>query len=112
MMRPLMRLALAGVLVSAAACDPGAADSPEVAHRKAECHRLEEHIFRISPESRGRLQGLPEAEQQKAIEQLVATVPVEDIEQCAAAAPAVITCMQAAPDIAALRACVPPPKNG
>lgn len=105
-------LALVSVLVLAAACDSGAADPPDVARRKADCRRLEDHIFRISPESQSRLAGLPEAEQQKALEQLVAKVPVEDIEQCAAAAPAAIACMQAAPDIAALRACIPAPKKG
>jgi hypothetical protein len=101
--------AVACILMFAAACDEGAADAPAVALRKDECRRLEGHIFQISPESRSRLAGLSEAEQQKAIEQLVAKVPVEDIEQCAAANPAAITCMQAAPDIAALRACIPPP---
>jgi hypothetical protein len=105
-------LALACVLVFAASCDPGAADPPDVARRKAECKRLEDHIFRISPQSRGRLAGLPDAEQQKVIDQLVAGLPVEDIEQCAAADPKVIACMQAAPDVAALRACIPPPPKG
>ena len=98
--------ALAWFLVLAAACDPGASDSPDVARRKAECKRLEDHIFRISPESQSRLAGLPPAEQQKVIDTLVAGVPVEDLEQCAAAEPAVIACMQAAPDVAAIRACV------
>ena len=98
--------------VLAGACDPGAKDSPEVAQRKADCKRLDEHIFRISPESRSRLAGLSEAEQQREIDQLVAGVPVEDVEQCTAAEPAVIACMQKAPDIAAVRACIPPPKKG
>ena len=105
-------LALACALVFAAACDPGAADSPDVARRKAECKRLEDHIFRISPETRSRLAGLPPAEQQKVIDQLVAGVPIEDIEQCAAAEPKVVTCMQAATDIAAVRACIPAPPKG
>jgi hypothetical protein len=105
-------MSVISVLVFAAACDPGATDPPDVARRKVECKRLEEHIFRITPESRSRLDGLPEAEQQKLIEQLVAHVPVEDLEQCAAAKPEAITCMQKAPDTAALRACIPAPKKG
>jgi hypothetical protein len=96
----------------AGACASSATDSPEQARRKAECRRLEAHIFQISPETRGRLDGRPEAEQRALIEELVAKVPIEDIEQCAAAAPAVIACMQAAPDPRAVRACIPPPKKG
>jgi len=101
-------LALAVVIVFATvfgACAPGANNTPE-------CKRLQEHIFRISPESRSRLEGLSEVEQQNQIDQLVAKVPVEDIEQCTAAEPAVIACMQKAADIAAVRACIPPPKKG
>jgi len=94
------------------ACDPGAKDTPEIAQRKAACKRLDEHIFRISPQSRSRLDGRSEAEQQHQIDQLVAKVPIEDVEQCAAAEPAVIACMQNAADIAAVRACIPPPKKG
>jgi hypothetical protein len=105
-------VALACALVLGGACDPGAVDAPDVARRKAECKRLEAHIFRISPETRGRLAGLSEAEQQKLIDQLVAGVPIEDIEQCAAAEPKAVACMQAAPDIAAIRACIPAPKKG
>jgi hypothetical protein len=105
-------LALACVVVFIGACESGETDTPQVAQRKAECKRLNEHIFRISPESRGRLDGVPEAEQQKRLAEMVAKVPVEDIAQCAAADPVVIACMQKAPDVAAVRACLPPPKKG
>jgi hypothetical protein len=98
--------------IALGACGTGGIDPPEVAQRKAECRRLEAHILRISPESRGELDGLPEAEQQKRLDALVAKVPIEDIQQCAAAEPAVIACMQKASDVAAIRACVPPPKQG
>jgi cytochrome c556 len=105
-------VALTIVLLLAAACSTGAVDPPEVAQRKTECKRLEAHILRISPESRGELDGLSGPEQQKRLEQLVAKVPFEDIQQCAAAEPAVIACMQKAPDVAAVRACIPPPNKG
>ena len=105
-------LALAFVVVFVGACESSGTDSPEIAQRKAACKQLDEHIFRISPESRSRLDGVPEAEQQKRLAEMVAKVPVEDIAQCAAADPAVIACMQKAPDVAAVRACVPPPKKG
>ena len=95
-----------------AACGSDAVDAPEVAQRKAECRRLEAHILEISPQTRRELDGLPVAEQQKRLDQLVAKVPIEDIQQCAAAEPAVVACMQRAPDVAAVRACIPPPKKG
>lgn len=101
----MKRFALALVIVLAGACEDEK-DSPEVAQRKAECRRLEEHIFRITPQAQGGLAGLPDDPGR--IEQLVAQVPVEDIEQCAAVKDrAVLACMQAAPDLAALRACIP-----
>lgn len=101
-----MRLfALAMVIVLAAGCEEKQ-DSPEVAQRKADCRRLEAHIFQITPQAQGGLAGLPEVDPRR-VEQLVAKLPVEDIEQCAAARPEVIACMQAAADVAALRACIP-----
>jgi hypothetical protein len=106
------RFALTIAIGFAAACGSGGVDPPEVAQRNAECRRLEAHILRISPESRAELDGLSEAEQQKRLDKLVAKVPIEDIQQCAAAAPAVIACMQQAPDVAAVRACIPPVNNG
>jgi hypothetical protein len=103
-----MRLfALALVIVLAGACEADNPDAPDVAQRKAECRRLLDHIFRITPQAQGGLAGGPEVDPRR-IEQLMARVPVEDIEQCAAVElPSVIACMQAAPDVATLRACIP-----
>ena len=96
-------IALAMVIVLAGACEDEK-DSPEVAQRKAECRRLEEHIFQITPRP-GAEHGETDP---KRIEELVAKVPIEDIQQCAVVKDrAVIACMQAAPDVAALRACIP-----
>lgn len=103
-----MRRALLAIVVLAAACGQDKPDPPEIAQRKAECRQLFEHLFRISPQAQ--LQGLSEADQRKRIDELQARVPVEDIEQCAAADTHVIQCMRGAADTAAVKACVPPPK--
>ena len=96
---------LAMVIVLAGACEDEK-DSPESAQRKAECRQLEEHIFRITPSPSTR--GGPEMDPGR-IQELMAKVPVEDIEQCAAVKDrAVIACMQAARDVPAIRACIPP----
>jgi hypothetical protein len=90
-------------------------DSPEIAARKAECRKLVAHVFELSPDSQ--LQGLSGADRQARLDALVAKVPIEDIEQCAAAdkdkktkedrKPAAVACMKAASDHAAIQACVP-----
>jgi len=99
----MTRLALILVIVFAGACEDQK-DAPEVAQRKAECRRLEEHIFRITPGPGGQLPATDPGR----IADLVAKLPVEDIEQCAAVKDrTVIACMQAAPDVATLRACIP-----
>ncbi len=98
----MMRAALILIIVFAGACEDEK-DAPEAAQRKAECRRLEEHIFRITPGPGGELP----ATDPRRIAELMAKVPVEDIEQCTAAKPAALTCMLAAPDVATLRACIP-----
>jgi hypothetical protein len=110
------RAALVVIALLAAACEEEN-DSPAVARRKAECRQLMEHIVRITP----RPGGGPETDPAR-IQQVVAQLPVEDIEQCAAVkdpvkpgeppppqgqTPRVIACMQAAADLPALRACIP-----
>jgi len=103
----MQRFTLAIVLVLAGACQKET-DSPEVAQRKDECRRLEDHIFEIMPRP-GAEHG--EADPKKRAE-LVAQLPVEDIEQCAAVKDRkVIACMQAAPDEKSLRACIPASKE-
>ena len=99
-----MRLvALAMIAVLAGGCEDEK-DTPERAQSKEECRRLEEHIFRITPRPGG---GSPETDPER-IAQRMAKVPIEDIEQCAAVKDRTrIACMKAAPDVAALRACVP-----
>lgn len=106
----MTRFALSLLLVLAAACEEGK-DSPE-------CRRLLAHIIQITPRPGG---GGPETDPAK-IQQIVAQLPVEDMDQCAAVkdpvkpgepappagqTPKVIACMQAATDVAALRACIP-----
>lgn len=113
----MSRVALVVIALLTAACEEER-DSPAVARRKAECRQLLEHIVRITPQ-RG---GEPPQTDPARIRQLVAQLPVEDVEQCAAVqdpvkpgepappegqTPKVIACMQAAADVAALRACIP-----
>lgn len=103
----MKRLSLALIAVSwlglATGCEDEK-DSPEVAQRKAECRKLEDHVFEIMP-APGASHGETDPKKR---EKLVAQLPVEDIEQCAAVKDRkVIACMLAATDVAALRACIP-----
>ena len=85
-----------------------AACSPEGGERNAECTRLLDHIFEIMPRP-GADHG--EADPKKRAE-LVARLPVEDFEQCAAVKDRkVIVCMKEARDATALRACIPASKD-
>ena len=114
-----MRYAVVMIVLFAAACEEEQ-ETPEAARRKAECRQLMEHIVQITPRPGG---GGPETDPAR-VKQIVAKLPVEDIEQCAAIkdpvppggsaeahpvakTPRAIACMQAAPDVAALRACIP-----
>ena len=113
----MSRVGLVLIALLAAACEEET-DPPAVAQRKAECRQLMEHIVRITPRPGG--EG-PESDPAR-IQRIVAQLPVEDIAQCAAIkdpvqpgqpapppgqTPKVIACMQAAGDVAALRACIP-----
>jgi hypothetical protein len=93
-------------LIGAAAC-ADEVDTPEKAVRRAECKQLEEHAIRISPQFRDQIAGLSDAQQQAKLAERIGRVPVEDIEQCVAADQSRVRCMLAAPDVAALRACIP-----
>jgi hypothetical protein len=85
------------------------ADSPaNTAANTAECLRLEDHVFEIMPRPET---GHGEPDPKRRAE-LVAQLPVEDIEQCAAVKDRkVIACMLHAPDVTAMRACIPPAKE-
>jgi hypothetical protein len=102
-MRSVALALVAAIAVLAGACE-AEKETPEQALLKAECRRLEEHLFRITPAPG---QTAPETDPAR-IQQLVARVPVEDIEQCAAVKDrSRIACMMAAGDVAAVRACIP-----
>jgi hypothetical protein len=102
--------AVAAVLVFAAGCDEGT-EVAESAPRAVMCRKLMEHILQITPRPGS---DRPETDPAR-IQQLAARIPIEDIDQCAATKDAasaakkdaVIACMQAAGDVAALRACIP-----
>jgi len=122
----MKRFTLAMVLVFAAGCEakkvaPEAAAAKgekdpekdertpaEIAAATAECVRLEDHVFEIMPRpDTGRGEVDP-----KRRAQLVAQLPVEDIDQCVAVKDRkVIACMLKAADEATMRACIPPPKK-
>jgi hypothetical protein len=99
--------ALALVIALAGGCSDEN-NKPEEGALKAECRALEKHLFQITPRAPG---GAPEADP-KRLEELVAQVPIEDVEQCAAIKDRkVIACMQAAGTVAAVRACIPAKKE-
>ena len=90
---------------SAAAAAASDKESAEAATNTAECLRLEDHVFEIMPRPET---GHGEADPKRRAE-LVAQLPVEDIEQCAAIKDRkVVACMLHAADVAAMRACIPP----
>jgi hypothetical protein len=90
-------LLFAAAVLALGACDDSEKDKPDVAARKAECKKLERHLYEISPET----------PKDANLDALVAKVPVEDIEQCAAAHPEAVACMQTAADYKAVRNCIP-----
>jgi hypothetical protein len=108
--RPVLTALLALAALIGSGCEGGdEQDPPDVAARKAECRKLEEHIVQITPRRGG---GPPETDPAK-IQQIVAQLPVEDFEQCAAVlkdckpgAPCVIDCLKRATDPASLRSCI------
>jgi hypothetical protein len=91
-------------------------DPPELAARKAECKKVVAHVFEIAPQSQ--LATVPPADRGNKLDELVASVPVEDLEQCAAEdpdkktdvdrKPSAIACIMATRDKGALAKCIPP----
>jgi hypothetical protein len=80
-------------------------DPPDAATRKAECRELAVHFVAISDQSHG------------SPEEIAAKLPIEDIEQCAAAdkdkqgnnrKPEVLACARDATSVDALKKCLPP----
>ena len=71
-------------------------DAPEIAARKEQCRQVVRHLIEISPHRNGR-----------SVDETVAKIPVEDIEQCGAAYPESVTCMLKAADIATVKNCIP-----
>jgi hypothetical protein len=102
-MRTSRAFALIVIAVLAGACEEEK-ETPAQALLKAECRRLEEHLVQITLPPGA---AAPETDPAR-IRELVAKVPIEDIEQCAAVKDRqVIACMLAARDVAGLKACIP-----
>jgi hypothetical protein len=114
-MRWRMRPALAGLFALGALAALGAVGcdeqqgAPDEAAGAAECRKLEEHIVQITP----RPGGGPAETDPARIQQIVAKLPVEDLEQCTAVLKGckpgkecVIDCLRRATDPASLRGCI------
>ena len=95
------------VLVALAACSDEAVDSPEVKAKKEQCRALEAHMFQISPDSAPQFANLDDAAAKQLADDMVATLPPEDIDQCVAAETDIIACMQLAPDVVHVKRCIP-----
>jgi hypothetical protein len=78
------------------ACEEAPPDTAEVLAAKAQCKDVLKHVVQISPRGQG-----------KDPEQVVAALPIEDIQGCVATEPEVRDCMLKAPDIAGIKACIP-----
>jgi len=79
-----------------AACEETAADTPEVVAAKAQCKDVLKHVVQITPRGQG-----------KDPEQVVAALPIEDIQACVATEPEVRACMLVVPDVAGVKKCIP-----
>jgi hypothetical protein len=101
---------LAAALLGAVAGCEESQEAPETAAARAEtsaararCRQLLEHIVQITP----RNGGPPETDPAR-VKEIVARIPIEDVEQCATVKDQkVLACMQAARDVPALLACIP-----
>jgi hypothetical protein len=76
------------------ACDEDKPETAEVAHAKDECKQLLVHIVTISPEGAG-----------KNPDEIVAALPIEDLQACVATDPEVRQCMGKASDVAGVKRC-------
>jgi hypothetical protein len=76
------------------ACDEDKPDSAEVARAMDDCKQLLKHIVTISPQGAG-----------KSPDEVVAALPIEDLQACAATDPAIRQCMAKASDVAAVKSC-------
>jgi hypothetical protein len=85
---------LALILALVVACDDDKPDTPELAKAKDECKVLLKHIVSISPQAEGRN-----------ADEIVAALPIEDIQACMATDPEVRKCMGEARDVATIKDC-------
>lgn len=121
MPRIALALLIAPVLAFTMACDEETdrpSGSSVTARSTTTCRQLIGHILQITPRPGS---DRPETDPAR-LQELLARIPIEDIEQCEAVkdpvkqgepappegqTPRVIACMQAATDVAALRKCIP-----
>ncbi len=84
------------MLALSAACDESKPDTPAVVEAKAQCKQVLEHMVTISPRGEG-----------KDPAQVVAGLPIEDLQACVATEPEIRDCMLHATDVAAVKKCPP-----
>jgi len=77
-----------------AACDEDKPDTAEVARAKADCKQLLKHIVTISPQGEG-----------QNADEIVAALPIEDLQACAATDGEVRACMGKATTVAQVKQC-------
>jgi hypothetical protein len=85
---------LALMLALLVACEEDKPDTAELARAKDDCKQLLKHIVTISPEAAGRN-----------ADEIVAALPIEDIQACMATDPEVRKCMGEAKDVATVKDC-------
>jgi hypothetical protein len=71
-----------------------------------DCRKVQAHIFEITPESAEALALMAPAERQKIADGFAAAVEDKDIKNCLTYPKATVACMQAAPTLATLKACM------
>jgi hypothetical protein len=82
------------ILAVLAACEEDKPDTAELKRAKEECKALLKHIVSISPQAAG-----------KDPDEIVAALPIEDIQACMATDPEVRKCMGEARDVATIADC-------
>lgn len=89
-------LMIAALVFTACGSDEQKPDKPAVVAAKAQCKQVLTHIVQVSPQAAGR-----------SVDEIVAGLPVEDLQSCVASEPEIRACMLTAADVAAVKKCLP-----
>ena len=83
-------------MLALAACEDEAPETAEGLATKMECKAVLAHVAKITPQG-----------ERKDPEQVVAALPIEDIQGCGASEPEIRACMLVAPDVDGVKKCIP-----